>query len=166
MIAKEFDEIRRILSGRYKLCEDSKESFRWFESLKAYEFSIVKEAVNDWIVSDGWKPEVVNIVDRCNDVLRWRRQSREAAEPNVKTVACPICRDSGLVVKTSPTGIRVGTPCTACKMGQLKYPWEFLSDDQKQQYNEREIKAGRQVPKIHEAPKNFYNWYVNGIETK
>lgn len=166
MIVSEMEEIRRILFGRYKLLQTKNDTERWYHQLKMYDFSVVKEAVNDWIINDGWKPEVVNIVDRCNDVLRWRRQIREAEEVNVKTVACPVCRDTGLVVKTSPTGVLVGTPCTACRMGQVRYPWEFLSDEQKQQYNEREIKAGRQVPKIHEAPKDFYNWYVNGIETK
>ena len=166
MIAKEFDVIQRILSSRYKLCDDSIESYRWYEALKAYDLSVVKEAVNDWIVNDQWKPDVINIVDRCNDVLRWRQKAREAEDPNMKTVACPECRDTGLVVKTSPTGIRIGSPCQKCKLGRSRYPWEFLSDEQKRAFNEREIKAGRAVVKEHTAPKDFYEWYVYGKDTK
>ena len=166
MIANEFDEIRRILNGRYKICSEKTDAIRWFEALKAYEFSVVKEAVNDWIVNDGWKPEIVNIADRCNDLLRWRRKIREAEEPNVKTVACPECRDSGLVTWTSPTGIRMGHPCERCSKGKANFPWQFLTDDEKRAYNEKEIKAGRAVVKPHVAPKEFYDWYVYGKQSK
>ena len=162
MIAKEFDEIQRTLSSRYKLCEDSRESFRWYESLKAYDFSVVKEAVDDWIINDGFKPALINIVDRCNDVLRWRQKIREAEEPNVKTIACPHCRDTGLVTTVSPTGVLMGHPCEHCSRGKKNYPWHFLSEDERREYNEKEIKAGRAVVKENAASKDFYDWYVYG----
>lgn len=162
MLTVEFDEIKRILNGRYKICADQTEIIRWFEALKPYDFSVVKEAVNDWIVNDGWKPEVVNIVERCKDVIRWRQTVRGQEDPNEKTVHCPYCRDSGLIVKTSPTGIIEGDPCDYCFRGKKNFPWKYLSEQEKADYNAREIKAGRAVPKIHRAPDDFRASYVYG----
>lgn len=162
MITTEFDEIRRILHGRYKMFEDQADVIRWYEGLKAYDFATVKEAVNDWIVNDGWKPEVVNIAERCKDVIRWKKQIRATQEPNVKTIACPYCHDSGLIITTTPTGIEQGRPCTHCIKGKLNYPWYFLSQQEKDEYNAREIKAGRSVPKYHYAPEEFRNAYLYG----
>lgn len=162
MIAAEFDEIKRILQGRYNLFTDQEDVFRWYNGLKAFDFSIVKEAVNDWIINDGWKPEVVNIVERCKDVERWKRKIKAAEEPNTKTVACPYCHDRGLIITTSPTGIETGRPCEHCMRGRANYPWYFLSEEEKREYNAKEIKAGRSVPNYHEAPKEFWRTYVYG----
>ncbi len=163
MLANEFDEIKRILSGRYKVCNEGPEVIRWYESLKEFDFAIVKEAVNDWIINDGWKPEVVNIVERCRDVQRWKRQLQAAApDPNEKTVGCPHCRDSGLIITTSPTGIVQGRPCDKCFRGKKNYPWAFMSEHDRADYNAKEIKAGRSVPKVHHAPDDFRAWYVYG----
>ena len=164
MIATEFDEIQRILNGRYKLCNSQDEAFRWYEGLKAFDFSVVKEAVNDWIVNDGWKPEVVNIAERCRDIMRWRQQSRVNLDPNEKTVGCTYCRDSGLIVTTTPTGIVQGRPCDKCFRGKKNYPWAFLSEKEKEDYNAKEIKAGRSVPKVHTAPEEFKKAYLYGDE--
>lgn len=164
MLTIEFDEIKRILNGRYKICEDQTEIVRWFEALKPYDFPVVKEAVNDWIINDGWKPEVVNIVERCKDVVRWRQQARVNEEPNERTIACPYCHDKGLIRTTQPTGVITGKPCPHCSRGKKNYPWEFLSEEEHREYNENEIKAGRQVPKYHEAPKDFYKAYVYGVK--
>lgn len=163
MLTVEFDEVKRILNGRYKICEDQTEIVRWFEALKPYDFPVVKEAVNDWIINDGWKPEVVNIVERCKDVLRWRQQARVNEEPNERTVACPYCHDSGLIITRHPTGVNTGKPCPHCSRGKKNYPWAFLSEEERREYNEKEIKAGRQVPKYHEAPRDFYLAYVYGV---
>lgn len=163
MLTVEFDEVKRILNGRYKICEDQTEIVRWFEALKTYDFLVVKEAVNDWIINDGWKPEVVNIVERCKDVIRWRQQARVNEEPNERTIACPYCHDSGLIITKHPTGVNTGKPCPHCSRGKKNYPWTFLSEEERREYNEKEIKAGRQVPKYHEAPKDFYLAYVYGV---
>ena len=165
MLANEFDEIKRILNGRYKVCDDGTDVIRWYESLKGFDFATVKEAINDWIINDGWKPEVVNIVERCKDIERWNKQVRAAEEPNVKTIACPYCRDSGLIVKISPTGIVQGEPCDYCSRGKKNFPWKYLSEQEKHDYNTKEIKAGRSVPKVHVAPDDFRAWYVYGKET-
>lgn len=164
MIATEFDEIQRILNGRYKLCQTRDEAFRWFEALKPYDFSVVKEAVNDWIINDGWKPEVVNIVERCKDVLRWRQQAMVNEEPNERTVACPFCHDTGLIITTHPTGVSTGKPCPHCSRGKKNYPWEFLNEEERREFNEKRIKQGISVPKYHEAPREFYKAYVYGVK--
>lgn len=165
MLANEFDEIRRILYGRYKICNEKAEVARWYNELKGFDFSVAKEAINDWIVNDGWKPEAVNIVERCKDVERWRKQIRTAEEePNVKTVSCPYCRDSGLIVKTTPTGIVVGEPCEHCHRGRQNYPWEFLTEQEKHDYNVAEAKAGRSVPAVHRAPDDFRQAYLYGTK--
>lgn len=162
MIAVEFDEIRRILHGRYKICEDQKDVIRWYEALKGYDFAVVRDAVNDWIVNDGWKPEAVNIVERCKDVIRWKQQAQTDTDPNEKTIGCPYCRDSGLIVKISPTGIVEGDPCDFCFRGKKNYPWKYLSEQEKQDYNTKEAKAGRSVPRAHRAPDDFRASYVYG----
>lgn len=162
MTAAEMTEIIRILNGRYKLCAERSEAERWYLELRHYPFSVVKEAVNDWIIHDGWKPEVVNIVERCKDVVRWREKSKAAAEdPNVKTVSCPYCHDRGLIIKNQPGGY-TGDPCTHCLAGKKFFPWDFLSDEEKREYNEREIKAGRAVPKYHYAPNEYREAYLRG----
>lgn len=162
MLATEFDEIRRILNGRYGICADLIEVNRWYNELKAWDFAVVKEAVNDWILHDQWKPEVVNIVERCKDVERWKQKIKAAEEPNVKTVACPYCHDRGLIIKTYPNGSEMGHPCPYCSRGKLNYPWEFLSEEEKREYNAKEIKAGRSVPNYYEAPKEFLKEYLYG----
>ena len=166
MIASEFDEIRRILYGRYKICNEKAEVTRWFGELKAFDFSVVKEAVNDWIVNDGWKPEAVNIVERCRDVERWRKQigTASSTDPNEKTVSCPYCRDSGLIIKTYPSGVKTGEPCDHCFRGKKNFPWKYLSEQEKKDYNMAEIKAGRSVPKVHTAPEEFKKAYLYGDE--
>lgn len=165
MISAEMQEIRRILNGKYKICQTMDETERWFYQLKEFDFATVKEAINDWIINDGWKPEVVNIVERCKDVQRWKKQLQAAApDPNEKTVGCPYCRDSGLIVTTSPTGIVQGRPCDKCFRGKKNYPWAFMSEHDKADYNAKEIKAGRSVPKVHRAPDDFRAWYVYGKE--
>lgn len=162
MIAAEFDGVKRILNGRYNLFTDQQDVIRWYEELKDYDFAIVKEAINDWIVNDGWKPEVVNIVERCKDVIRWHRQiaAANAENPNTKTVACPYCHDTGLIIKTYPNGVETGQPCERCRAGQINYPWFFLSADEKRDYNAKEIKAGRSVPNYHIAPDEFRKAYL------
>lgn len=162
MLANEFNEIKRILNGRYKICEDQTDVIRWYEGLKEFDFSVVKEAVNDWIVNDGWKPEVVNIAERCRDIIRWRQQSRMNMDPNEKTVRCVHCRDSGLITTTTRKGIVQGRPCDKCFRGKKNYPWAFLSDKEKEDYNAKEIKAGRAVPKVHFAPDEFRKAYLYG----
>lgn len=166
MIATEFDGIKRILKGRYNLFEDNADVFRWYEELKGFDYSVVKEAVNDWIINDGWKPEVVNIVERCKDVIRWNAKIKAAQEPNVKTISCPHCRDSGLIITTSPTGIDQGRPCTFCPKGRQNYPWYFLTQQEKDEYNAKEIKAGRSVPIYHYAPDDFRQAYLYGESPK
>ena len=81
MISAEMQEIRRILNGKYKICQTMDETERWFYQLKEFDFVTVKEAINDWIINDGWKPEVVNIVERCKDVQRWKKQLQAAGQP-------------------------------------------------------------------------------------
>ena len=166
MIATEFDGIKRILKGRYNLFEDNADVFRWYEELKGFDYSVVKEAVNDWIINDGWKPEVVNIVERCKDVICWNAKIKATQEPNVKTISCPYCRDSGLIITTTPTGIDQGRPCTHCVKGRQNYPWYFLSDEEKREYNAKEIKAGRSVPFYHYAPDEFRQVYLYGDKAK
>lgn len=164
MITAEFEEIRRILNGRYKLFEDQADVLRWYNGLKEYDFAIVKEAVNDWIVNDQWRPEVVNIAERCKDVLRWKRQIKAAAaeNPNAKTVACPYCHDKGLIYKTYPTGIQTAHPCTQCQAGRRNFPWFFLTTEERNEYNAKEIKDGRTVPNYHVAPDDFLRAYLYG----
>ena len=166
MITTEFDGIKRILQGRYNLFADEIDVVRWFEGLKEFDYAVVKEAVNDWIINDGWKPEVVNIVERCKDVLRWQRQIGVAQAVNVKTVACPYCHDSGLIIKSYPTGAQTAHPCEHCVKGKVNYPWYFLSDEEKREYNAREIKAGRSVPNYHYAPDEFRQAYLYGDKAK
>lgn len=166
MIVAEFDGIKRILHGRYNLFADKADVERWYEGLKQFDYSVVKEAVNDWIINDGWKPEVVNIVERCKDVIKWNTKIRAAEEPNVKTVACPYCHDSGLIITTYPTGAQAAKPCEHCHKGRINYPWYFLSDDEKREYNAKEIKAGRSVPNYHYAPDEFRQAYLYGDKAK
>lgn len=166
MLGSEFDGIKRILQGRYNLFADETDVVRWFEGLKGFDYSVVREAVNDWIINDQWKPEVVNIVERCKDVVRWNEKIKAAQEPNVKTVSCPYCHDGGLIYKTYPTGIQTAYPCKKCPAGRRKFPWVFLTAEEQNEYNAKEIKAGRIVPNYQVAPDDFLQAYLYGEPAK
>lgn len=165
MIAAEFSGIQRVLQGKYKLCQSQEEAREWYMLLRGYEFDDVREALDDWIVNDGFTPAPVNILQRTKDIIRWREEAAVAPQisaSNVRTVLCPECQDTGLVTWISPTGVRLGHPCKACPEGRKRFPWEFLTPEEKEEYNRKELRAGKRIPRPMEALRDFYLRYVYG----
>lgn len=155
-----FEETQRIiakLKASYYIDTRTEAVQVWHTHLMQFDAGTVDDAVMDYIASEKKTPTIADIVERCKAVMTARRQ---IADPNARTVKCPYCHDLGLIVYESPTGLAMGRPCTQCRRGRERYPWEFMTRDEKQAYREAEAKKGRIVPVYHEASDEFYKVYT------
>lgn len=163
MIVAEFEIIANKLYGAFGMLTDEETQRVWWNQLKDLPLSDVEQAVDDYTRYNSRRPTVAEIFDGAKRV-RLQRQVENDFH-NVRLVRCPVCNDTGLVVKITPKGIAVGTPCTDCPRGKTNYPWYFLSDDEKAEWIKEEEKQGRKPPKHpSEASEEFYMMYCYGIE--
>lgn len=155
-----FDDIKTImgfLRSNYFMQTDEAAAQVWYTHFADYDAGLVREAVMDYMRTERKPPTIADIVDRCDTV---RKARRKAPDPNARTVRCPYCRDRGLIMRETPTGVIVGHPCTECSSGRERYPWRFLSPEEQQAYKEREAKAGRPYVEPHECSREFYEMYT------
>lgn len=159
-----FDETERVLRtfrASYYMDISTATAQVWYTHLMDFDYSIVNAAAMDYIANERKAPTIADIVEKCRAIIKARRESAyQEPDTNTKTVKCPFCKDRGLVMYESPTGVLIGRPCTSCPAGRKRYPWEFLTEEQKQIYRESEAKKGRVVPKPHVASDEFYAEYT------
>ena len=163
MIAAEFGEIVKKLYGAYGILSERDQQVVWFEQLRNIDYSEVEEAVNDWIRYNAYKPSIADIVEGAKRIRSVRQTEKNFRQ--MRLVKCPICGDTGLVVKETPRGGFVGSPCTSCNLGRERYPWYFMSEEDKERWFKEEEKQGRKPPRHpHVASDEFYLMYHYGID--
>ena len=163
MIASEFGMIQQKLHGAFSILSDKPDQQVWFDALKAYDYSDVDAAVTEFIYSNNRRPTIADIADGA------RRNKAIRTQPidfrNTKTVKCPYCNDTGLIVTETPLGVKNGTPCDHCGLGRVKHPWYYKTEEEKEEYIKDEERRGLRPPrKIYEASKEFYMMYNYGIK--
>lgn len=161
---REMTTIAEQLRAAYRILNTEAETQVWYTYLREFDFDIANAAVTDYIMTEPRIPSIANIVQYCNDTIRARRNPTRTYDPNAKTVKCRFCKDRGLVLRITPTGILEGDPCTNCEEGRLRYPWQFLTEEQKQAWKESEAKKGRPYVEPHECSREFYELYT-GVKT-
>lgn len=170
MIANEFKMIIEKLMSVYRgqnFLQTETEQRTWYGQLQKFDFQDVDKAVNDWISYNKWPPTPSDILTQARRYQEGRKQA--AFESNFrqeKLVHCPHCNDRGLIVTVSPSGIYNGRPCTFCPKGREKYPWYFLTDEEKEASIQEEERQGRRPPRdVYETPEEdwlIYNGYKTG----
>lgn len=168
MTKSEFETIRRKIDLAFNNLHDDETIVLWYDNLKEFSADDVEKAVADYIYNNNRRPTVADIVQgsRMSKV----RRTRPIDVHNTKTVKCPYCNDTGLIVTEHPGGKHhpgaiVGTPCTHCEAGRIKHPWEFKTEDEKEKILQEEERQGLKPPRdVHVAPKEFYEWYCFGTE--
>lgn len=156
-----FDETQKILSSlRASYYIDSKaETVQvWHTHLMQFDYDTVYAATMDYIANERRTPTIADIVERCRAVLSARRHPQP--DPNARTVKCPYCKDRGLIMYESPTGVILGRPCTSCGKGRERYPWEFMTPEEQQAWREAEAKQVRKVPVFYVASDEFYEMHT------
>lgn len=142
----------------------------WRDTFEDYTFKEVEHAAVEYMKTNYYKPTPADII-ACIPAripaaaYKPAPQKKYETMPDgkvVRVVKCKWCRDSGLIITTSPTGIDQGRPCTHCEMGRINYPWYFLTEQEKADYNAKELKAGRSVPNYYYAPDDFRKAYLYG----
>ena len=132
----------------------------WFDALKPIDFADVDAAVSSFIYSNNRRPTIADIVNGAK-----QNKSRRTRQPEIqksKTVRCPYCKDTGLVF-THYKYTSVAHPCTECELGRITHPWDFKTDEEKEEYIRDEEKRGLRPPRsYHEAPKEYYLDYITG----
>ncbi len=66
--------------------------------------------------------------------------------PGGSSGRCPVCRNSGLVIREIEGGYEVGRPCTACAFGRLNYPGYFAEAERAE-----EMKAAARTEAVRDA---------------
>lgn len=162
----EFDDIvGRKLYGAYGMMRYTDEQNLWFEQLKDFQADVVNAAITDYISVNTRRPTPADIIGECKRIISTRRSMDNYR--NERLVSCPFCHDRGLIVTKTPMGIWNGRPCTECGKGREKYPWYFLTDEEKEKAMKEEERQGLKPPRsVFSASKEFYNWYNYGTEYK
>ncbi len=167
MSGQEYRDIVRLLRGSFRqMFQTNEQTEVWWTWLKEYDFHDAKNGVTSYIMNETREPTIAAIIDWIDKAReRERIQMRNAQIPNnSKTVRCIHCKDTGLIVTTTPTGVQVGRACRECEMGRTRYPWEFLTDEEKEEWFQKEEKKGRRPCRHpHEAPEDFYMEYCYGV---
>lgn len=157
---EEFGIIYQKLHASFGMLYDRADQKVWFNALNGFDFVDVDSAVSEFVYANNRRPTIADIADGAR-----KHKARRTRQPDIqrsKTVKCPYCKDTGLII-TKYMGACVGRPCTSCEMGRIKHPWDFLSDKEKEEYIREEEKQGLRPPRsYHEAPKDFYLAYITG----
>ena len=170
MSGQEYREIVRMLRGSFRqLFQTDEQTEVWWTWLKEDDFFEAKMGVTAYIMKETREPTVAAIIDSI-EKERERERSRKmytTIPANTKTVRCIHCKDTGLIVTETKTQVLVSRPCRECEMGRKNYPWEFLTDEEKEEWFQKEEKKGRRPCRHpYEASKEFYLMYCYGIESK
>ena len=157
---REMTTIAEQLRAAYRILNTEAETQVWYTYLKDFAFDVVNAAVKDYIMTEPRIPSIANIVQYCKDTEKARRNTARNYDPNAKTVKCVFCKDRGLIYYQTPTGVIQGRPCDKCEEGRRRYPWKFLTEEQKQAWKESEAKKGRPYVEPHECSREFYELYT------
>ena len=158
MDKREYSEIVRLLKGSYRfLMQEQDQIMVWWTWLKDYTFEEAKSGVTQYIMNNTREPnagDIVNAIEKARDANRYRQQY----DANQRMGHCPHCRDTGLIVTESPTGIKQGRPCEMCERGRQRYPFWFIED------KDEWYKDHPEFPRPYEAPQSFVDTYVYGVK--
>lgn len=146
MIAAEFGEIQQKLAGAYGMLEDRQSQETWYSYIRHLEAQDVRRAVDAWISQNQRRPTIADLIEWA-DNFRVRRRKAEIMDQYPKDCSCQVCRDTGTVVTTYPTGVEVMAPCRACARGRDALPWYFLTEEAKEEWYKSEEKKGRRPPR-------------------
>lgn len=154
MTGEEFKSIRNMLYGAYGMLTNDAENQSWYLALQRYDLRDVRQAINDYITLERWKPAIADIVKRTEDVILWKKQRPDIyTDTNVRTYKCPVCRDLGFVEFTSPEGRSLSRPCGNCEAGERK---RFLwSPEGEQEWIRQEQAKGRHPQPSFRAPREY-----------
>lgn len=161
MSIQEYKEIVRLLKGSFRFMLQTREQEEvWLTWLKNYEFADVKAGVTRYILSSAKEPTVRDIIESIEKAQEAERM-RRSYDRQQRMVHCPHCRDTGLIVTESPTGILQSRPCEMCERGRENYPFYFKTDEEKEQWYRDNAAKGAVRP--FEASQEFVNAYVYGV---
>lgn len=161
MTKEEFAKIVNALRSNYQwMLESDEEVLSWFTFLKNENYEDVRRGITRIILNNPKPPTVAEVME---NTAAARREYRMNSNMNTeRAVHCIYCKDTGLIVTQSPTGVMLGHPCDKCKRGREKYPWNFLDAKEQRDFIDQEIRKGRNIQKPIESPKDFYMAYVYG----
>lgn len=160
MNREEFIEVANTLKGNWRfMLQTQEELLLWFTHLKEYSLRDAKGGAVRYILSETTEPKIRDIIDAID---AYKASEKRTVNLNERMVHCIYCKDTGLIVTESPTGVKLGRPCRACKRGEQRYPWEFMDKEEQEEWMMKEVKKGRNVPRPVEAPKEFYETYTKG----
>ena len=163
MIANEFGIIQRKLHASFGILSDADDQRVWYDSLRQYDFEDVDASVSAYIYANNRRPTIADIVNGAR--VNKSKRSRPPEFRGRATVSCPFCKDKGLIITVTPMGIVNGRPCDKCGMGRAKHPWEFKSEEEKEQALKEEEQRGLHPPRdVFEASKEQYMLYNYGVE--
>lgn len=160
MIVAEFELIQRKLDTAFSMLHDDDSIRLWFNNLKDFDYCDVDASVSAFIYSNNRRPTIGDIVNGAK-----QNRARRTRPPEIqksKTVRCPYCKDTGLIF-THYRYTSVAHPCTECDLGRITHPWDFKTDEEKEECIREEEKRGLRPPRVyHEAPKEYYLDYIAG----
>ena len=163
MTKPEFETIRYKIDLAFNNLHEDDVVRLWYENLMDFSVDDVDTAVNDFIYNNNRRPTIADIVQGSR--LSKNRRTRPIDIYNTKTVKCPYCNDSGLIVTVSPKGVWNGRPCTHCSKGKEKHPFDLLTpEEQEVVYKEEERQGLRPCRHPFEATKEQYMLYNYGVE--
>lgn len=164
----EFETIRRKIDLAFNNLHEDDAVRLWYDNLKEFDANDVDRAVGEYIYSNNRRPTVADIVQGARQSRN--RRTKPIDIHNTKTVRCPYCNDTGLIITETPVGAHhpgavTGRPCTHCEKGRINHPWDFKTDEEREKILQEEERQGLKPPRdVHVAPKEFYEWYCFGTE--
>ena len=160
MTQQEFSDIIYKLKGNWRNMFDTEEQqMLWWTYLRDYEAADASAGVVKYILSETIEPKIAAITDYIDKAKKERKYAK--VDPST-AVHCIHCKDRGLIITESPTGVMLGKPCDMCGRGRERHPWEFMSKQEQDEWYVEEGRKGRKPERPFESTKAQYLAYVEG----
>ena len=136
MTESEFQQIANLLKVYPGCCRERDEIIAWWNTLRNYDYSKIRDAVESYIRSETRAPVPASIIGRVT-----RNAPKGNLSPRYETIngkpvrvyQCQRCHDEGIVTWEDKEQREISRPCL-CDAGRTKYPWGFLTREQKEEY--------------------------------
>lgn len=158
MTTAEFNNLVRTLKGAfpYKDFINDDAISTWFNFLNQFQYEDARRGVLDYIELNNRTPTINDIVSSIRNAQKY---SKRLNNPYKTYVKCPKCNDLGYTLRSYPNGSEYLHVCD-CERAREKYPWDFMSKAEQDEWYENEQRIGRSVSRPFRAEKEYVRDYL------
>jgi len=139
MNKNDFNNIRVMIRSLWKEAINSEPAYdAWYNSLKKYDYYLIKDAVEAYIRIGKFEPKPADIIAQ---IKAPERKSSFDPSPKYEEIngkrkrvfTCLRCRDSGMMTWDDADGHAIGLPCD-CPAGHYYFRWGWLTVEEQQDF--------------------------------